>query len=224
MTIQRQALSDTVSLLYDLGTAHGRLVYNSVENFAVDILKVAGDHDLLTFTNNQQTKERAFLKEIGFSCDNIQVSVHNASERMMGHFITNDDLKKSLEGLNERLKKIKKVEKAAQDFFLSRIDNELRVGDHVFYSTSLLGFNQRLVNGDINMNDQRLVNTASVVYVITRFLPSGRVKFVLSGGHGIEYKNSQFGDGGYPAGNCYKPICTQKEYEDKVQELINATS
>lgn len=212
MTIQRQALSDTVSLLYDLGTAHGRLVYNSVENFAVDILKVAGDHDLLTFTNNQQTKERAFLKEIGFSCDNIQVSVHNASERMMGHFITNDDLKKSLEGLNERLKKIKKVEKAAQDFFLSRIDNELRVGDHVFYSASLLGFNQRLVN------------TANVVYVITRFLPSGRVKFVLSGGHGIEYKNSQFGDEGYPAGNCYKPICTRKEYEDKIQELVDASS
>ena len=212
MTIQRQALSDTVSLLYDLGTAHGRLVYNSVENFAVDILKVAGDHDLLTFTNNQQTKERAFLKEIGFSCDNIQVSVNNASERMMGHFITNDDLKKSLEGLNERLKKIKKVEKAAQDFFLSRIDNELRVGDHVFYSTSLLGFNQRLVN------------TANVVYVITRFLPSGRVKFVLSGGHGIEYKNYEFGDGGYPAGNCYKPICTRKEYEDKIQELVDASS
>lgn len=212
MTIQRQALSDTVSLLYDLGTAHGRLVYNSVENFAVDILKVAGDHDLLTFTNNQQTKERAFLKEIGFSCDNIQVSVHNASERMMGHFITNDDLKKSLEGLNERLKKIKKVEKAAQDFFLSRIDNELRVGDHVFYSASFLGFNQRLVN------------TANVVYVITRFLPSGRVKFVLSGGHGIEYKNSQFGDEGYPASNCYKPICTRKEYEDKIQELVDASS
>lgn len=213
MTIQRQDLSDTVSLLYDLGTAHGRFVYGSIENFANDILKIAGDNDLLTFTNSQQTKERAFLKEIGFSCDNIQIHTGNSSDRMMGHFITNDDLKKNTKEIAELLEKRQKVEAAAQEFFRAKInDNEkFKVGDCILYNEKIPDFRTRVITSTIYL------------YRIIEVLPSGRVLFARDGETHV-YRNYEYGDGGYPSTRLFRPYCTSEEYEEKVKELMNASS
>ena len=214
MTIQAQRLSDTTSLLFDLGSAHGKQVYTSVEDFAQAIAYVSNDCDLICFTNSSQTRERSFLQDLGFSMDNIQVSSNVSPDRMMSHFITNEDFQKKFKVVS-KLKQVRlEAEKKALEFFFSRVDKSpLKVGENIGYIRA-------------NLRTELLIREKyfSTLYQITTILPSGRVKFKKVDGAGVargkEYLNSYSVDQGYEKEHCYRIDCTQAEFNEKVKEFM----
>ena len=66
MAILKQVLTGNIALLYDLGTAHRRHSYQSLEEFSKALSQVREGYDLVCFTNNSQAKERSYLRDLGF--------------------------------------------------------------------------------------------------------------------------------------------------------------
>lgn len=209
MTILKQVLTGNIALLYDLGTAHGRHSYQSLEGFSEALSQVREGYDLVCFTNNSQPKERSYLRDLGFSMDPIQIHERGNHDRMMGHFITSEAIAKSLEDGEKKAQLRKDAEKKASEYFVGLKKGPLEVGDTFNYNRF-----ERL---------RPTISTSGVSFIITQILPSGRVKFKLWGLNralGEEYYNHETNDGGYLSRDCHKADCTQEEFDAKVKEFM----
>lgn len=209
MTINKQVLTDNIALLYDLGTAHGRHAYQNLTDFSTALSEVREGYDLVCFTNSSQSKERSYLRDLGFSMDPIQVHGGESKDRMMGHFITSEAIAKSLEDGEKKAQLRKDAEKKAKEYFAGLEKGPLGVGDVMVFSKSIMS--------------RPIIYRRGNSFGVTQILPSGRVKFKLWGLNralGEEYYNHETNDGGYPAVNCYKVDCTQEEFDAKVKEFM----
>lgn len=210
MTILKQVLTGNIALLYDLGTAHGRHSYRSLEGFSEALSQVREGYDLVCFTNNSQPKERSYLRDLGFSMDPIQVHESGNKDRMMGHFITSEAIAKSLEGIEEKVQLRKDAEKKAKAYFAGLEKGPLEVGNIMVFSRGILS--------------RPIIYNPRSSFVISRILPSDRIKFRLLSSNkipvGDEYYNHETNDGGYLASHCHKVDCTQEEFDAKVKEFM----
>jgi hypothetical protein len=211
MTILKQVLTGNIALLYDLGTAHGRHSYRSLEGFSEALSQVREGYDLVCFTSNSQPKERSYLRDLGFSMDPIQINESGNKDRMMGHFITSEAIAKSLEGVEKKVQLRKDAEKRAKEYFAGLEKGPLEVGDIMIFSKGILS--RPIIYSPRNSS-----------FAVSQILPSGRIKFRLLNNNKIpvsdEYNNHETNDGGYPAVNCYKVDCTQEEFDAKVKEFM----
>lgn len=210
MTILKQVLTGNIALLYDLGTSHGRYSYTTLEGFSEALSQVCEGYDLVCFTNNSQTKERSYLRDLGFSMDPIQVHESGTKDRMMGHFISSEAIAKSLEGAEKTAQLRKDAEKKAKEYFAGLERGPLEVGDMMIFSRTTLS--------------RPIIYRPESSFGVTQILPSGRVKFRLLSNSkhliGSEYYNNETNDGGYLASHCYKVDCTQEEFDAKVKEFM----
>ena len=211
MTILKQVLTGNIALLYDLGTAHERHSYQSLEGFSEALSQVREGYDLVCFTNNSQSKERSYLRDLGFSMDPIQVHENGNKDRMMGHFITSEAIAKSLEGVEKKAQLRKDAEKKAKEYFAGLKKDPLEVGDIMVFSRAIMF--QPIIH-----------SPGQSSFIVSQILPSGRIKFRLLNDHkrpiGDEYYNHETNDGGYLAMHCHKVDCTQKEFDAKVKEFM----
>lgn len=211
MTILKQVLTGNIALLYDLGTAHRRHSYQSLEGFSEALSQVREGYDLVCFTNNSQPKERSYLRDLGFSMDPIQVNESGNKDRMMGHFITSEAIAKSLEGVEKKVQLRKDAEKRAKEYFAGLKKDPLEVGD-------IMVFNPAIVFRPI------IYSPGQSFFIVSQILPSGRIKFRLLNRNKIpinnEYYNHETNDGGYLASHCHKVDCTQEEFDAKVKEFM----
>lgn len=213
MTILKQVLTGNIALLYDLGTAHGRHSYQSLEGFSEALSQVREGYDLVCFTNNSQPKERSYLRDLGFSMDPIQVHESGNKDRMMGHFITSEAIAKSLEGVEKKVQLRKDAKKKAKEYFAGLEKGPLEVGDIMVFSRGIL-------SRPIIYSPGGSFHS----FAVSQILPSGRIKFRLLNGHkrpiDAEYYNHETHDGGYLASHCHKVDCTQEEFDAKVKEFM----
>lgn len=211
MTVLKQVLTGNIALLYDLGTAHGRHSYQSLEGFSEALSQVREGYDLVCFTNNSQTKERSYLRDLGFSMDPIQINESGNKNRMMGHFITSEAIAKSLEGIEKKAQLRKDAEKKAKEYFAGLKKDPLEVGDIMFPNRAIMF--QPIIH-----------SPGQSSFIVSQILPSGRIKFRLLNNNkipvGNEYYNHETNDGGYLASHCHKVDCTQEEFDAKVKEFM----
>lgn len=218
MAILKQVLTGNIALLYDLGTAHGRHSYQSLEGFSEALSQVREGYDLVCFTNNSQPKERSYLRDLGFSMDPIQINESGNKNRMMGHFITSEAIAKSLEGVEKKVQLRKDAEKRAKEYFAGLKKDPLEVGDIMFFNRAIM------FRPIIYSPGQSSQAWATACFIVSQVLPSGRIKFRLLNDHkrpiGDEYYNHETNDGGYLASHCHKVDCTQEEFDAKVKEFM----
>lgn len=143
MAILSQHLTAGVVYLYDLGHAHSRYTYSTFEEFAIAVSKLASGVNSVCYTNQNQTIERGWLTEIGYSSVGI-------GGRMCFHTLSAEKSAMVFKEIEEAVSKAEEERNLAYkrkyDAFVHQAQTEgrkdpftdIRVGDHVFPKTHIL--------------------------------------------------------------------------------------
>ncbi len=130
MALSSMSVGHNIHYIYNLGGAHGERTYPDEREFAEAIRKIVPvTSNIIAYTNNEQTRVRTMLKEMGFTDTPFK-----GYERMHSHYISARDFAKLFtEEVLEELKK-KAEEKAAE--LAKRRENyrkpgEFRIGDRI---------------------------------------------------------------------------------------------
>lgn len=202
------SVSPTLTYVYDLGSAHNREVFGSVETFAeslMNALMLYPDTAICCWTNSGQSRERGYLNIIGFESTafpNTRMQFHSITREKWDEF--SKDIKKKVEEARKKEEEI--IAKWWADYHEAeelegRKPDEIRVGDLIIYVS----------NNDKNVRRSGSSNARAAgwaIYYIDEVLPSGNVRFRITRPndepYGNVFVNYDSLDRGYPQRNCVR--------------------